>query len=350
MEDAEPLVFTKSMQEPCDWFGIGNGVFQFSHAIGHVGVGVGHAAKAHVMDARFMGQPHFFDDVLGRSPNWNAFLGLDAKLAPPLVANTALVDLHFVGQRSWLVLRAEVGMLVNRFAAGPCLSPSRPLFGRPALVLPFTVVEEMMQGCVGILNGEEKIGAERCPPLLLPTSNGPSTKERRCSIGKVSNEGLRFFEGNWCASKVLPRYNGPSDADDSQTTLQASFNAFRVVLQRLTVTVDRHVIVRGSGCLEHTTDVANMETDVGGNAKRSGLIFVAVQDQPAWLGRFNHASRGRGVAFNPSLGGGVACASFHRRLLPEEPEVHGQICPRCRHHGFHHDHRLCHLWTWRCRP
>ena len=338
------------MQEPCNWFWIGNGVFQFPYSVGHVGVGVGHATKANVMDTRFMGQPHFFDDVLGRPPNRNAFLGFDAKFTSPLVANTALVDLHFVGQRSWIVLSAEVGMLVNRFAAGPCLSPSRPLFGRPALVLPFAMVEEMMQGCVGILNGEEKIGAERCPPLLLPTPNGPSTEQCRCSVGEASNEGLRLFEGNRCASKVLPRYNRPSDANDAQAVFQMLLNALRVVLQRLTVAVHRHVIVRSPRCFKHAADITDMKTNIGWNTKRSGFILVAVQDQPAWLRRFNHTMRGRGGDFNPSLGGGVACASFHPRLLHGVPEVLWRIFLHRHRFGFHHGHRLCHLWPWRYRP
>ena len=140
------------MQESCDGFRIGYWVFQFPHAIGHVGVGVGHAAKAHVMDTRFMGQPDFFDDVLGCPPNGDPLFWFDAKFAPLLVAHATLVDLNFVRQGSWIVLCTEVGMVDHGVAGRTGMGPSGPLFSRPALVFPLTGFEEVMERGVRVLN------------------------------------------------------------------------------------------------------------------------------------------------------------------------------------------------------
>ena len=89
--------------------GVGHGVFQLTDAIGHVGVGVGHAAEADVVHAGVVGDANFLDDVLGRPPNRDAFLRFDAEFTPSFVAYAALVNLHFVGQRPGLVLVPRSG-------------------------------------------------------------------------------------------------------------------------------------------------------------------------------------------------------------------------------------------------
>ena len=107
------------------------------------------------MHAGVVGDANFFDDVLGCSPNRDAFLWFNAKFAASLVANTALVDLHFVSEWPWLVFVSKVGMFGNRFACSAGLCPRRPLLGRSALVFPFSALKEVMQGGVGILDSEE---------------------------------------------------------------------------------------------------------------------------------------------------------------------------------------------------
>ena len=155
VEDTQPLVFTKPMEQLSDGFRVRHGVFQFTDALGHVGVGVGHAAKAHMMHAGVVGNANFFDDVLGCSPNRDAFLGFNAKFATSFVAHTALVDLHFVGEWPGLRFVSEVGMVGDCFTCSTGLRPRRPLFSRSALMLPLTVLKEVVKGSVGVLDSEE---------------------------------------------------------------------------------------------------------------------------------------------------------------------------------------------------
>ena len=130
-----------------------------------------------------MGDANLLDDVLWRPPNRDAFFRLNAEFAPSLVANTALVDLHFVGQRTGLRFASEVGMVGHGFACSTGLGPRRPLLGRPALVFPLPLFEEVCKRGIRVLNGEEKVGSKRCPALLLPATNGPSAKQGRRAMG-----------------------------------------------------------------------------------------------------------------------------------------------------------------------
>ena len=155
VEDTQPLVFSKSMEQLGNRFRVWHGVFQFTDALGHVGVGVGHAAEAHMMHAGVVGDANFFDDVLGCSPNRDAFLGFNAKFATSLVANTALVNLYFVGEWPGLRFISEVGMVGDCFTCSTGLCPRRPLLSRSALVFPLAFLEEVCKGSVGVLDGEE---------------------------------------------------------------------------------------------------------------------------------------------------------------------------------------------------
>ena len=331
-------------------FGIWHRIFQFTHTFGHVGVGVGHAAEADVVHAGVVGDADLLDDVLRRSPNRDAFFGLDAEFASALVANTALVDFHFVGQRPGLGFASEVGMVAHGFACSTGLRPSRPLLGRPALVFPLAVFEEVVEGGVRVLDGKEEVGLQRCPALLFPPTNRPTPEQGRRAVGQASDEGLRFLEGNGGAAQVFSGDDRTGNADHTEAILQALRDGFRVGLQRLTIAIHGHVLVVETSGFQHTTHVPDVKTNVGRDAKGRRFVFVAVQDQPAWLGRFNHGSRGRGAAFNPSSGGGVACASCRLHPLLEGLGVLGRIFHRCRRLGCHRDRRPCRLWPWRCRP
>ena len=194
MEDAEPFVLAKAVKQLRNRFGIWHGVFQFTHAFGHVGVGVGHAAQADMVHAGVVGDAHLLDDVLRRPPNRDAFLRLNAELASSFVAHTALVDFDLVRQRPGFRFAAEVGMVAHGFACSTRLCPCRPLLGRPALMFPLTLFEEVVQRGVSVLNSEEEVGPKRRPALLLPSTNRPATKQGGCAVGQVSNEGLGFFE------------------------------------------------------------------------------------------------------------------------------------------------------------
>ena len=354
MKDAEPFVLAQAVKQLRNRLGVGHGVFQLTDAIGHVGVGVGHAAEADVVHAGVVGDANFLDDVLRRPPNRDAFFRFDAEFAPSFVAYAALVDLHFVGQRPGLVLAAEVGVVAHRFACSTRLRPCRPLFCCPALVFPFPLFEEVVQGGVRVLNGEEKIGPKRRPALLFPASDGPTPEQGRRAMGQASDEVLGFLERNGGAAQVFPRDDRTGNAHDAKAILQALGNGFGIGLERLTIAIYGEIVVIKTGRFQHATDVPNMESDVGRDAKGSRLVFVSVQHQPAWLGRFNHGSRGRGAAFNPSSGGGVACASCRLHPLLEGLGVLGRIFHH--HHrlghrlGFHRDRRPCRLWPWRCRP
>ena len=136
VEDAKPLVLSQPVKQLGNGFGVWNGVFQFTNALGHVGVGIGHAAQTDMVYARIVSEPYFLDNVLRRSPNRDTFLWLDAKLASPLVAHAALIDLHFIRERAGQGFASEVGMVGDRFARSTGLCPRRPLLGRSPLVLP----------------------------------------------------------------------------------------------------------------------------------------------------------------------------------------------------------------------
>ena len=68
---------------------------------------------------------HFCDDVVGRAPDRRALLRLDAKAAPALVPDAALVHLHLVGQRTGLlVVRVpKVWVVQHRLRRGAGMRP-----------------------------------------------------------------------------------------------------------------------------------------------------------------------------------------------------------------------------------
>ena len=243
VKDAEALVFSQAVKQLCNRFGIWHRIFQFTHAFGHVSVGVGHAAEADMVHASVVGDAHLLDDVLRRSPNRDAFLRFDAEFASSFVAHTALVDFDLVRQRSGFRFAAEVGMVAHGFACSTRLCPCRPLLGRPALMFPLTLFEEVVQRGVRVLNSEEEVGPKRRPALLFPSTNRPATKQCGCAVGQASDEGLGFFERNGGAPQVFPGDDRTSNADHAEAILQAPCNGFRVGLEGLPIAVNGQVFV-----------------------------------------------------------------------------------------------------------
>ena len=196
----------------------------------------------------------------------------------------------------------------------------------------------------------KRLGRRGVQPCCFHPRIAQTPEQGRRAVGQASDEGLRFLQGNGGAAQVFSGDDRTGNADHTEAILQALRDGFRVGLEGLPVSVNGQVLVIQISGFQHTTHVPDVKTNVGRDAKGRRFVFVAVQDQPAWLGRFNHGSRGRGAAFNPSSGGGVACASCRLHPLLEGLGVLGRIFHRCRRLGCRHDHRPCRLWPWRCRP
>ena len=94
---AQALVLPEAVEQPGDGFWVWYRVLQLLNAFRHVGVGVGHAAQPHVPNAGIVSDANLLDDVLRFSPNRDALLWFDAKLATTFVPDAALVHLDFVG-------------------------------------------------------------------------------------------------------------------------------------------------------------------------------------------------------------------------------------------------------------
>tara|TARA_Y100001980_G_C14476584_1_gene255793 strand:+ start:648 stop:986 length:339 start_codon:yes stop_codon:yes gene_type:complete len=110
-----------------------------------------------VPNAGIVSDANLLDDVLRFSPNRDALLWFDAKLATTFVPDAALVHLDFVGQRARSFHGAEIGVVCHGLAAGTCLRPSRPLLGGSPSVSPFAFFKKMVQGGVRVLYGEEEV-------------------------------------------------------------------------------------------------------------------------------------------------------------------------------------------------
>ena len=130
------------------------------------------------MHAGVVSDSNLVDDVLGCPPNRYAFFRLNAKLAPALVPDAPLIHLDFVGQRTGPVLCPKVGVVGHGLARCTGLSPPRPLFGGPALVLPFASLKEMVKRSVRVLECKKQVRSQRGPTLLFPASDGPAAEQR----------------------------------------------------------------------------------------------------------------------------------------------------------------------------
>ena len=89
VQNAQPFILTKPVKQTGDWLRIWTRIFHLPNTVSEVGVGVRHPAKPDVTDPRVERQPHFGDDVVGRTPYRCALLRLDAKAAPAPVPDAA---------------------------------------------------------------------------------------------------------------------------------------------------------------------------------------------------------------------------------------------------------------------
>ena len=103
VQDTEPFVLAQTVEQAGNRFRIRTWILHLTDAVSEVGVGVRHPAKSNMTDPGIERKAHFCDDVVGRAPDRRALLRLDAKAAPALVPDAALVHLHLVGQRTGLL-------------------------------------------------------------------------------------------------------------------------------------------------------------------------------------------------------------------------------------------------------
>ena len=289
----------------------------------------------------------FLDDVFRRTPNRNALFGFDAELTTAFVAHTTLVDFNLVGEWPRAFGCCSIGMQGHRLTASTGVSPCSPLFRSTSLMFPFLFGEIVIQGCIRILNGEKEIGSKRRPSLLLPPSNGPTSKQGWHSSGKASNQILSFSQRNRSASQIFPWHHGTRNANATELITNPSLHTLRVLLFLLPELIDGHVGVRDLVLLQYTADIADVKANIRRYAEGCRFIFIPVQYQPRRLGGFNHGGSEALCPFNPSLDESGDFASFHPLLLGALAFLGRTFHPYSRlGHGLH----PCCLWVWRYRP
>ena len=344
VKDAEALVFSQTVKQLGNRFRIWHGVLQLTHAIGHVGVGVGHATEADVVHAGVVSDADLLMMSSGARQR-DAFLRLDAELASSLVANTALVDFDLVRQRSGWGSLLRSGWSLTALLAAP-LAP-RPSTARLSCADVSTrLFEEVVQGGVGVLDGEEQVGPGLASNLLPPPTNRPATEQCGCAVGQVSDEGLRFLEGDG----VPRRYSGTT-APAMQTAPRQSFRRFAMdsgSVLRAADSGQRSGIRNPAGMFQHATDVPNVKA-VGRDAKgRSSSSYPSKTNQRG----SNDSTMAQGAGVPPSIllrarASLALLAAFpsSRRAWSSRADFSTRLAAR-----FPPRPPPCRLWPWRCRP
>ena len=123
------------------------------------------------------------------------------------------------------------------------------------------------------MDTEEEILSKGLPTLLLPSSNRPPSSEEGNILWECLDKFIGFTQTDGCASKIF--------AGNDRTRNQSdSFKLRQVGTLTQTPLIDGDVVIFDAATLEDTTDIANVETDIGRNTECSGLVFVSIDDQP----------------------------------------------------------------------